>query len=568
MISQSSTTTPPSDSINQLGDSKERQPSVPESDNDYVSAADIGLATILNAVNAAVEVTDSCVINFDPSAPGNNPTPPPSGYSSKAVPKSAEPCGESPLNSTASKSNQASGASRPHDIPDTTRPRPNPQMAIGKMFERFHQSPNGDFKPTAYNPFEVKHRRRTSKDQFKALETIFMSNCKPSANVRKELAQELGMSARAVQVWFQNRRAKLKNLVRLGKVTDPVIIALLNGATMSRAEDQSQGSGDDLSDPEDEPYMEESLEDLQTAETSMPPKRKALLKQDTLMHQTAHSITIPDHEVMPNGQTVPSHSRSRSYSCPDIQKSPQLPFRPLQDALFNDLATTAAVSAAMAFNLQQQQSIQTLPKPSAIQPRPVQNYSADMAYQCAQPNTLSFAGLTGYHRPRSCSTASGLPPSYFTPAPMMYMPRSLDSISEDMASAHGFIAYGNGGSEAYGNSGANGSNEVYGNGHALDFECFMSAPYNPQLNTGLVHHPTGNDLAGGSSSSTPSMVPLHSNLGSPLLLLTSDHNQQSHHLSNQHQSTSGYDPIELAFLPQPTNDILLSTLIDEAHFLN
>jgi len=81
---------------------------------------------------------------------------------------------------------------------------------IERMFETFHQSPSGEFKPTFYNPFEIKHRRRTSKDQFSVLEASFMENSKPNATVRRSLAQRLGMTPRAVQVWFQNRRAKMK----------------------------------------------------------------------------------------------------------------------------------------------------------------------------------------------------------------------------------------------------------------------------------------------------------------------------------------------------------------------
>ncbi|KAI8084561.1 Homeodomain-like protein, partial [Halteromyces radiatus] len=64
--------------------------------------------------------------------------------------------------------------------------------------------------PTFYNPFETKHRRRTSRAQFKLLETSFYENTKPNATMRRWLAQKLGMTPRSVQVWFQNRRAKAK----------------------------------------------------------------------------------------------------------------------------------------------------------------------------------------------------------------------------------------------------------------------------------------------------------------------------------------------------------------------
>lgn len=82
---------------------------------------------------------------------------------------------------------------------------------IERMFETFHQSASKDFKPTFYNPFEVKHRRRTTKAQFRVLETAFQENNKPNASSRRLLAAQLGMTPRAVQVWFQNRRAKNKS---------------------------------------------------------------------------------------------------------------------------------------------------------------------------------------------------------------------------------------------------------------------------------------------------------------------------------------------------------------------
>ncbi|KAI8325114.1 Homeodomain-like protein, partial [Martensiomyces pterosporus] len=55
-----------------------------------------------------------------------------------------------------------------------------------------------------------KHRRRTTKEQLLILESTFKTSPKPSSDVRKSLAGQLGMSAREVQIWFQNRRAKQK----------------------------------------------------------------------------------------------------------------------------------------------------------------------------------------------------------------------------------------------------------------------------------------------------------------------------------------------------------------------
>ncbi|SAM04228.1 hypothetical protein [Absidia glauca] len=67
-----------------------------------------------------------------------------------------------------------------------------------------------DFKPTFYNPNEVKHRRRISSDQCSILETEYLINTKPNATKRHQLADRLGMTPRTVQIWFQNKRAKAK----------------------------------------------------------------------------------------------------------------------------------------------------------------------------------------------------------------------------------------------------------------------------------------------------------------------------------------------------------------------
>ncbi|SAM01074.1 hypothetical protein [Absidia glauca] len=78
-----------------------------------------------------------------------------------------------------------------------------------------------EFMPTFYNPFETKHRRRTSRAQFKLLEASFSENSKPSAAMRRWLAQKLGMTPRSVQVWFQNRRAKAKGQIKKKYIQEP-----------------------------------------------------------------------------------------------------------------------------------------------------------------------------------------------------------------------------------------------------------------------------------------------------------------------------------------------------------
>ncbi|PFH50882.1 hypothetical protein AMATHDRAFT_3515 [Amanita thiersii Skay4041] len=61
-----------------------------------------------------------------------------------------------------------------------------------------------------YTPNEVKHRKRTTSTQLRALENVFKRDTKPNAALRNQLAEQLKMTPRGVQVWFQNRRAKEK----------------------------------------------------------------------------------------------------------------------------------------------------------------------------------------------------------------------------------------------------------------------------------------------------------------------------------------------------------------------
>ncbi|KAH7108585.1 hypothetical protein BKA62DRAFT_764635 [Auriculariales sp. MPI-PUGE-AT-0066] len=99
---------------------------------------------------------------------------------------------------------------------------------------------HGDPKILAFCPGEVRHRRRTSRQQLAVLEDVFVNDQKPGPALRKKLALQLDMTPRTVQVWFQNRRAKEKNLDKKRK-------ALIDhqGGTVS---DDAQGDDADDDD--------------------------------------------------------------------------------------------------------------------------------------------------------------------------------------------------------------------------------------------------------------------------------------------------------------------------------
>ncbi|KAI9838224.1 MAG: hypothetical protein M1838_004651 [Thelocarpon superellum] len=57
-------------------------------------------------------------------------------------------------------------------------------------------------------------RQRATQDQLATLEVEFNQNPTPTAVVRERIAQDINMTERSVQIWFQNRRAKIKLLAK------------------------------------------------------------------------------------------------------------------------------------------------------------------------------------------------------------------------------------------------------------------------------------------------------------------------------------------------------------------
>lgn len=61
---------------------------------------------------------------------------------------------------------------------------------------------------------QPRKRTRTTPEQLAVLEKTFQVNSTPNARVRDQLSRQLGMTDRSIQIWFQNRRAKEKNLAK------------------------------------------------------------------------------------------------------------------------------------------------------------------------------------------------------------------------------------------------------------------------------------------------------------------------------------------------------------------
>ncbi|GCB72392.1 hypothetical protein scyTo_0001971 [Scyliorhinus torazame] len=76
--------------------------------------------------------------------------------------------------------------------------------AAGSSEDRFSDRPNCCW-------FRGRRARTAfTRNQIEVLEEEFQLNCYPGIDVREELAQKLTLDEDRIQIWFQNRRAKLK----------------------------------------------------------------------------------------------------------------------------------------------------------------------------------------------------------------------------------------------------------------------------------------------------------------------------------------------------------------------
>ncbi|KAI9294650.1 homeobox-domain-containing protein, partial [Neoconidiobolus thromboides FSU 785] len=75
-------------------------------------------------------------------------------------------------------------------------------------------------------------RTRANADQLSILEEAFSHNSSPNSRAREILAEKVNMSERSVQIWFQNRRAKVKLMQKptiqprslsLGSISSPFL---------------------------------------------------------------------------------------------------------------------------------------------------------------------------------------------------------------------------------------------------------------------------------------------------------------------------------------------------------
>ncbi|ORY71504.1 uncharacterized protein BCR38DRAFT_329819 [Pseudomassariella vexata] len=88
---------------------------------------------------------------------------------------------------------------------------PSPSSATSNSQSASRRPPR---KSTLTQQQKNQKRQRATQDQLSTLELEFNKNPTPTANVRERIAEEINMTERSVQIWFQNRRAKIKLMAK------------------------------------------------------------------------------------------------------------------------------------------------------------------------------------------------------------------------------------------------------------------------------------------------------------------------------------------------------------------
>lgn len=80
------------------------------------------------------------------------------------------------------------------------------------------------------SPVDERPRTTITSEQLKILKEAYSVNTKPSRAEREQLANETGLDARVVQVWFQHRRAKDKRSSKEKEHTSPTVTSTTSEA--------------------------------------------------------------------------------------------------------------------------------------------------------------------------------------------------------------------------------------------------------------------------------------------------------------------------------------------------
>ncbi|RFU28864.1 hypothetical protein B7463_g7489, partial [Scytalidium lignicola] len=104
------------------------------------------------------------------------------------------------------------GVAGPGSVKAISTPSPTASNSAGSTSASSSRRPPR--KSTLTQQQKNQKRQRATQDQLVTLEMEFNKNPTPTATVRERIAEDINMTERSVQIWFQNRRAKIKLMAK------------------------------------------------------------------------------------------------------------------------------------------------------------------------------------------------------------------------------------------------------------------------------------------------------------------------------------------------------------------
>jgi len=169
-----------------------------------------------------------------------------------------------------------------------------------------------------------KKRQRTSPEQLAILEQIFQTDKMPNQQTRVHLADQLGMSSRRVQIWFQNKRAKVKRGVSKmeGGVDESAINMVRRNSTSSNSSVSSPQSPSSPSVPSDDVPSSSSSSSPSSPvvpQLQLPLQLQSCNNTTSTIISTSHPTVVHNNNHIINASSAPT-----KLSC-EVPSSPAAP---------------------------------------------------------------------------------------------------------------------------------------------------------------------------------------------------------------------------------------------------
>ncbi|KNC99776.1 uncharacterized protein SPPG_05154 [Spizellomyces punctatus DAOM BR117] len=203
---------------------------------------------------------------------------------------------------------------------------------------------------TGKTPQKPRRRPRATPEQLAILEETYKVNTSPRGRLRAELAKRLGMTERSVQVWFQNRRAKVKLNEKRARLRQLRGMACLQAAASAVMRPGTDGKRPIVANPLSATAAAALMPGSNAIRSMLPSALNALLQQPQIQQQ--QQLSQQQHAQQQQQQQQPPQQLSQQELQP--QQSNQQAVWPQMDPT---LASRGIPSVGPVAISQPQQSV-------------------------------------------------------------------------------------------------------------------------------------------------------------------------------------------------------------------